>query len=399
MVDAQFVDDIQKYYEHHLPFNLIFEWLNHSMVPTSDFTHREFAFEYASGAYQRYNSFKDAEEFKSRVVHSKPMRFEIGAVYPIEPKDRKSVAKSVMKPQSKELVLDIDLTDYDEIRTCCSGTSICEKCWKFITLAIEIVDIALREDFGIEHRIWVFSGRRGVHCWISDSVIRNMNEKARRAFIEYLDVLNVKGKGKKTGALGLWKPYHPHIERSLNILKDSFVDMILKEQNSWKTEEGDKKLANIIPDFKLKKACLDKWDQDKSLSSTEKWIDVSKLYEELKIKSFDIVDWKKEVILMMLYPRLDVEVSRQMNHLLKSPFCVHPGTGNVCIPFDPVKKPFDPFTETPKLQQILSEHPTDWKSTSIKESVLLFKNYVSGITQLEISERKRERQSNETLDF
>lgn len=367
--------DMRHYYDNFLPFNLIFQWLNHSRIPENDFTHREFAFEHQTGAYQRYNSFQDAADFKKKVVKVNPTRFEIGAVYPIEPKNRKSVAKHLMKPISKEMVLDIDLTDYDDIRTCCQGTAICDKCWKFITLAIQVIDVAIREDFGIENRIWVFSGRRGVHCWMSDSRVRFLKEQGRRAFIEYLDILNVKGKNKR-GIFGMKRPYHPHVERSLAILKDHFVDIVLKEQGSWDSEESGKELALLIPDLKLRNVLLNKWKGQPNKSSTDKWIDIGEFYKELGITSFDLIEWRKEMILHMLYPRLDVEVSRQMNHLLKSPFCVHPGTGNVCVAFDPKEKDFNPFTDAPNLHEIFTQDEFDWKNTSLKHSVGLFKDYV-----------------------
>ena len=51
-----------------------------------------------------------------------------------------------------------------------------------------------------------------------------------------------------------------------------------------------------------------------------------------------------EIMLAYVQPRLDAAVTRGLNHLLKSPFAVHPGTGRVCVPIDPANaEDFDPF--------------------------------------------------------
>lgn len=58
---------------------------------------------------------------------------------------------------------------------------------------------------------------------------------------------------------------------------------------------------------------------------------------------------------MYTYPRLDAEVSKHRNHLLKAPFCVHPKTGRICVPVDPdTVDSFDPAT-VPTVAQLLLE--------------------------------------------
>lgn len=64
---------------------------------------------------------------------------------------------------------------------------------------------------------------------------------------------------------------------------------------------------------------------------------------------------KEALIFTYLYPRLDANVSTTLNHLLKSPWCVHPKTGKICVPIDP-KKPHDFKVEkVPTLTDCINE--------------------------------------------
>jgi len=65
-----------------------------------------------------------------------------------------------------------------------------------------------------------------------------------------------------------------------------------------------------------------------------------------------------EIMFEYCYPRLDANVTKGMNHLLKSPFSIHPKTGRVSIPIDlDFLGYFDPCKEdsVPKLNELCQQ--------------------------------------------
>ncbi|CAH1769651.1 12176_t:CDS:2, partial [Entrophospora sp. SA101] len=214
----------------------------------------------------------------------------------------------------KELVFDIDMTDYDEIRT---------------------------YDFGFNHLLWVYSGRRGVHCWVCDEIARKLDDSERKAIVSYLEVI-----------------------------KDQDV---LKDENCWN------KVLGCIPNEEIKNTLTKHWLENPSQTSSDRWKNIT---DELNKKNLSMCE--NEIILQYAYPRLDRAVSTTISHLLKSPFCVHPNT--VCVPILPETcDDFDPLS-SPTVSLLVDElerahaiHPVTkdfYSKTSLKSHIKYFNEFV-----------------------
>jgi DNA primase small subunit len=108
---------------------------------------------------------------------------------------------------------DIDMTDYDSVRRCCSEANICSRCWVFIAAAVKVLDRSMRDQFGYEHLLWVYSGRRGIHLWVSDQEAMELNDDERKAIANYLTVVGGgKEMKKKVNVRQGSKPLPPSIQ-------------------------------------------------------------------------------------------------------------------------------------------------------------------------------------------
>lgn len=221
------------------------------------------------------------------------------------------------------------------------------------------------EDFNFEHILWVFSGRRGIHGWVCDSNARNLNAVNRNAVAEYLNILSGSGPTK----INTGENMHHSLLRAHRIVSAHFEEIIVNDQNVFGSVEGRKKLLDMLPDDNLRSQIEPDIMAIEANNSKAVWDRMKLFVQNIRGNNRRTKHLLEEIQLAMLYPRLDIAVTKAANHLLKSPFCVHPKTGKICVPFNPsaIAK-FDP-TSVPTIRQLLKAIDQFDKNAEKEETV------------------------------
>ncbi|KAG6377468.1 hypothetical protein JVT61DRAFT_15274 [Boletus reticuloceps] len=198
----------------------------------------------------------------------------------------------------------------------------------------------------------------------------DLTDDQRRALVSALTVVEggkemVKKVNVRTG-----NKLPPSLWGALSILRVLFSPLILHDQDCFGPQDGWEMLLQLVPEKSIVEKLRTEWLKDPGRPSVQKWNDLGTLCPE---KQRHVLE---DIILQYTYPRLDAEVSKHRNHLLKAPFCVHPKTGRVCVPVDPENiDRFDPRS-VPTVGQLLREldaagEGADWEKTSLKPYGLL----------------------------
>ncbi|GJN14151.1 hypothetical protein PR202_gb00936 [Eleusine coracana subsp. coracana] len=273
---------------------------------------REFSFTLENDIYLRFQSFDSAAELESSIKEKCPFKIDIGPVYSVDPSKRHAYAQSgnnVFVPVERELIFDIVRNSH------------------FYPLIPLIC----------------------VHM---------LTNEQRAAIADYF-----RGGENTAKKISLTGPVlHPFLARSYtDVLKSFFEDKLLLSQQLFASEDRCQKILDLIPDENVASELHDKLQGNRRSSISKEDVNAAR-WEQLKTtlqsgknKGQGLRRCVEEIVFSYTYPRLDMEVSKHMNHLLKAPFCIHPKTGHVCVPIDPNNcDDFDPKA-VPTLSKLLGE--------------------------------------------
>eukprot|EP00826_Nyctotherus_ovalis_P002185 TRINITY_DN10413_c0_g2_i3.p1 TRINITY_DN10413_c0_g2~~TRINITY_DN10413_c0_g2_i3.p1 ORF type:complete len:258 (+),score=58.54 TRINITY_DN10413_c0_g2_i3:48-776(+) len=183
-----------------------------------------------------------------------------------------------------------------------------------------------------------------------------IRDRCREAIVNYLSVYS--GNDNSEVRPNVAWPLHHSLRRAVKVL-ERYIKVIMEEQDLLASEKHCAMLLKFLSEhqgtlsapLELTHEVTDAWS--KCTSSTAKWEKYRLLVEKFETTKFKSTRIVTEVMFKLLYPRLDVNVSKSRNHLLKSVFSLHPSTGNVCVPIEDIGR-FSPL-HAPTIRQLLNE--------------------------------------------
>lgn len=377
--------DVQKqlewYYVRCFPIELFSRWLRYGS--DENLARREISFTLPGDIYIRWKSFESQQNLLEALKKSTPIKIDIGAIYNFKPSE-KNIRPGPLIPVSKELVFDIDLTDYADVLGSMGGGNPmeeCDRCWRIMATAVAVIDEALRQDFGFRHILWVYSGRRGVHCWVADERARKLTNEQRSSVAEFLHIRfeDRENVGKRQSEVTV--PMHPSLARARQLCDRAFREFSLAEAGVLSSDESIAHTLGYIPSRAAAAEIGEKLRRMPTASGNAKWERVEKELQRLGRNDWALKGSSDYLVLRHVYPRLDVNVSKEVNHLLKAPFSVHPKTRRVCVPFRAADVlSFQPANDAPDF--IALNRELDRKgavSEKMDQAVEIFREFVEGV--------------------
>lgn len=289
--------------------------------------------------YQAFGRTEDGKELSDQfrehmASHWNTTRIDIGPVYSLPPQVARHVPASV---EYRELIFDIDIfPDYNPFRMClCAAAKpgeppfLCPDCWPFLCAAMFALDFFLQRQLGYHECMWLFSGRRGVHCWVLDPAAGLLDAAGRKAIAEMIRSLS---RCERVGQMPSdWIQFQPQIEklysRQLRPRFDAMIERNLINLTYQNTLGMIASIFSSVPAADREvKVVLSQLDRN-PIRSSHCWHQILELAAR-----FGVGHRIADIVFYVLFPKIDFNVSPSPVHLLRCPMSVHISTQNVAVP-------------------------------------------------------------------
>lgn len=377
-----------RYYKSYYPFGTLSQL---ATIHGDALYKREFALE--GSYYKRYVEAVDIRELHT-TAETVP---ELSSIH-IGPVCTEAVSlcrKGLSVPVRRELIFDIDLTDYDFLDLHTNDEkgieeidiAACDRAWGFAAFGVFMLRYMLREQFGYEEFMIVYSGRRGVHLWVLDERAMGLTDEMRSAVAMFVNLDLDSGRVATMDMLRMVDSYD-----LWEVVEEAFLDLVVRSDHF----DSFANLANFVERLDLKLEGLRDLTRDAYVKATPeetwKYIHIKVLAAAALIRSPKqsrskkghaphddqmekdgvhdnmekdswVYDRLRRTMLAYVWPRIDLNVTRAVNHLIKAPFVAHPKTGRIAIPLDPSDYwRFDP-SSAPSLNDLGT--PEQWAARCI----------------------------------
>ena len=338
------------YFKYHFPFEAIAAFLKRN----GPLAHREFAaesqLECGQPVWGRYLHCVTKSKDTSISIHALEIKqavtqFEgrindlrvlhIGGVYPSYP------VKNV-DPIGRELVIDIDATDYAHLHLLKSDLAECDASWPIVAFGLQIAESLLCDEFAYSEFLRVYSGGRGAHLYVLDEHAFHLNQETRSATVSNINLTMDKNGAAVDSILALART-HDLLDNCWSFFNKTCLKS--KEDGGLGFFDEDDDVEAFFERTGCqhhgrmrelaKMACL----------SSRHGVARFEFLEDAVRTEFAPKDWRKSLtkaMLAMVWPRLDIKVSEGIGHVLKAPFSIHARTGRVAIPLFQNPSNFDP---------------------------------------------------------
>lgn len=325
---------LRHYYQYWFPVRSLCrllgrEWAGEDLLPL-----RELCVETSDGFYLRWKSVATHEQMRSLITSNRTAKFHTGAVFNKPPSTKKKIAASgedadsALVPEQRELVFDIDATDYAMLDVDKASVESCDRAWPVIAFGFRVVNHLMAKNFGFEHCLFVYSGMKGAHMSYCDKRACALEDEARAAIVKFLQPESF----SKFALISFLDS--PDIARTWHSLVRPFWTFVCLNE-----APGDGlALLSTLQKRQTFMATVDSRFLDGAAAAVDPEADGLSFFLALETAASNskYKDSNKKVlraaVLAYVWPRLDENVSKKRNHLSKSVFSIHAKTGRVCIP-------------------------------------------------------------------